>query len=886
MKSNDLKREIQDHLDRRAAELERQGLTPAVARRQARLEFGSVDNCSEETRAAAGWPRLESWWRDLRLGARALRRSPGFTCAAVVMLALGIGANAVLFSMVDWLLLRPLPGVSTPAQLVYLEDSRAGGARDNGFSFVNLEDIRRQSSAVFSDVAGVNPLARDGLTVAGVTRPTWTNDVTGNFFSLLGVHAALGRLLTPADAARGPNAEHRIVIAWSLWQSRFGGRHDVIGQQVEVNGRQMEIIGVAPRGFRGAIPVLEPQAYLPVTASADAATLASRGELTDLMLVARLQPGAALASAQPMLAGIAHRLAQAYPKDDPWTGLRAVHLTAEPPGAGGSDTDPLRPIAAIFLALAGLVLLLACVNLASLLLVRADARRRELAVRAALGAGRARLARLLLLENAWVALAGGLAGLALALAGCRALDRIRLDAIHIQLGVGLSWHVLAYTAGLTLFTLLATGIAPAWRGSRAPLNAVLQQGRGAGGGRQRLRSMLVTGELAGTLLLLVLAGLFLRSLSAAQSQALGFEPGHVLNMTLDPHEVGLDQAAALRFYDALLPRVRHLPGVTAASLAWTVPMGTLTGGAGLKLPGQPTAPGQPPPSAGENVVTSGYFATMAIPLLRGRDFTGADTATSPHVAVINQAMARRFWPHQSALGQTFALSDAPNVPVQVVGVATDSRTGTPSEAIGSYIYLALAQYPNPSLGAGSSNLLPQEVLQIRTAGPPMAIAPEVASVIRRLAPTMPVLDVEPMSALLDGLNGLGLFRLGALIAGALGALALLLAAIGVFGVVAYAASQRTHELGVRAALGARRGQLLALVLRQALWILAIALVVGLALAAAAALAINGLLVGVSGHDPVTYLAAAALMAAITLAASLVPALRAMRADPLAALRCE
>ncbi|MGH9477006.1 MAG: ADOP family duplicated permease [Terriglobales bacterium] len=882
MKTSDLSREIQDHLDHRAAELERQGLAPAAARRQARLEFGSVDKCSEETRAAAGWPRLESWWRDLQLGARALRRSPGFTCAAVVMLALGIGANAVLFSMVDWLLLRPLPGVSNPAQLAYLEDSRAGGGRDNGFSFVNLEDIRRQSSAVFSDVAGVNPLARDGLTVAGVTQPTWTNDVTGNFFSLLGVHAALGRLLSPADDARGPNAKPRIVLAWSLWQSRFGGRLDVIGQQVEVNGRQAEIIGVAPSGFRGAVPALEAQAYLPVTASADAATLASRGQLTDLMLVARLRPRVALAAAQPMLAGIAHRLAQAYPKDDPWTGLRAYHLTAEPPGAGASDADPLRPIAAIFLALAGLVLLLVCVNLASLLLVRAEGRRRELAVRAALGAGRARLARLLLLENAWVALAGGLAGLALALAGCRALDRVQLRAIPVQLGVGLSWHVLAYTAGLTLFTLVATGIAPAWRGSRAPLNAVLQQGRGAGGGRQRLRSMLVTGELAGTLLLLVLAGLFLRSLSAAQRQDLGFKPDHVLNLTLDPHEIGLDQAASQRFYDALLSRVRGLPGVTAASLAGTVPMGPLTEDAAFKLPGQHATPGQPLPEAGKNVVTPDYFNTMGIPLLRGRDFSAADAAASPRVAVINESMARRFWPRQSPVGQAFDLANAAKVPVRVIGVVADSRSGSPSETIGPYLYLAQAQYPNPDFSAD----LPQNVLQLRTSGPPMALVPEVEAAIHAGAPTMPVLNVEPMSAVVNSLNGLALFRLGAWIAGALGALALLLAAIGVFGVVAYAASQRTHELGVRAALGARRGQLLALVLRQALWILAIALAVGLALAAAAALAINGLLVGVSGHDPLTYLAAAALTAAITLAASLVPALRALRADPLAALRCE
>ncbi|MGH9392792.1 MAG: ABC transporter permease, partial [Terriglobales bacterium] len=381
----------------------------------------------------------------------------------------------------------------------------------------------------------------------------------------------------------------------------------------------------------------------------------------------------------------------------------------------------------------------------------------------------------------------------------------------------------------------------------------MQQSRGAGGRPQRTRTALVASELAGSLMLLVVAGLFLRSLVAAQHLDLGFSPGQVLNLTLDPHQIGMGPAARVQFHDALLQRVRRLPGVSSASLAGSAPFDGVNDGAEIRLPGQGLAPHDASASAGVNIVTPEYLPTMGIPLLRGRAFTDADAAGSARVGLINQAMASRFWPHQDAVGQFFALSDHPNAPIQVIGIAANSRTGSISDSIGPYFYLPLAQWPLDSLYADAMNPLSQEVLQVRTQGAPMALSPAVEAVIHGLAPRMPVLEVEPMAALLDSLNGLALFRLGALLAGILGALGLLLAGIGVFGVVAYAASQRTHEIGVRVALGARRSQVLALVLRQALWMLALGLALGLLLAAAASLAVNNLLIGVSGRDPVTYL---------------------------------
>ncbi|MGH9482834.1 MAG: ADOP family duplicated permease, partial [Terriglobales bacterium] len=703
--------EIANHIADRAADLAKTGMTPEQALRRARIEFGGAEKFTEQAREATGSHILESVKQDLRFGLRLLRKSPGFTVTAVLMLALGIGVNAALFSVVDWLLLRPLP-VAQPGQLTYLISNDQFGGRDNGFSYPNFADIRDQTRAVFSGVAGFEPFERDGLTVAGATAPVWTNYVSGNYFFLLGIHPALGRLFQPGDGATpGQNAE--LVLSYSYWQAHFGGRRDVLGRQVAVNGRPVHIIGVAPRGFHGALAVLDSQAFLPFSmysgggfggASDFFHERGSKGGV--IMIIARRRAGVSLAQIQPALQVVGQRLARQYPKDDPWRSVAAIPLTSEPPGPASGASDPLRIAAAMFLALGGLVLLLACVNIASLLLARAAVRRREMAVRAALGAGRRRLLRQMLLESLVLALLGGAGGLLVAVAASHGLNRLPLGAaIPVVLSFGLSWRVFAYTAAVALAAGFTIGLTPAWQASRVPPSAVLHGGtRAALGARTRLRSTLVVAEIAGSLALLIVAGLFVRSLRSVQRVDLGFNPSSVLNLSLDPHETGYGETRALAFYDALLRRVRALPGASSACVAAAAPFGPVSYGERLAIPGFRSAPNHPP-YAGYNSVTPGYFSTLGIRLLRGRAIAPSDGANTTRVAVVNQTMAQRYWPAGDALGRTFTMTSDAAHPVQVVGIVADSYTDSLSSPVGPYLYLPLAQsYKTPA------------VLQIRAPG--------------------------------------------------------------------------------------------------------------------------------------------------------------------------
>jgi len=816
--------------------------------------------------------------QDVRFALRMLRKSPGFTVVAVLTLALGIGANTSIFSMVDWLMLRPLP-VKDGGQLTYLVAQLKGGGYQNGFSFPNYDDIRNQSASVFSNVAGVQPFQMDGLSADGKTVQIWTSYVTGDFFEMLGIKPALGRFILPSEG-KVAGADPVLVLSYSYWQAHFDGDPNIIGKKVAVNGQPVTIIGVAPKGFQGALAILDTQGYLPVSMAC--ATLAAKSDvLTNrqgeigMILIGRLKPGENLSAAQHVLRVVAERLSSEYPTIDKWSSMEARKLTAAPPSAGNSQ--PLPVIAGLFLFLAGTVLLLACVNVANLLLVRAGVRGREMAVRAALGAGRGRLMRQLFTESILLALLGCAGGIALGIGGSRVLNSLKLGtAIPITLDFNFNWRVFSYAFVAALLTGSVVGFVPAIRVSRGNLSEVLHEGgRTATGRRQWLRSTLVVAQVAGSLMLLIVAGLFVRSLQYVQHTDLGFDPSHVLNISMDPHEAGYDSVKGERFLQNLAERVRTLPGVQSASIAATVPMGLDTYGAELKIAGYEPTKDHGSIFVGENAVSPEYFETMNIPLVEGRDFLDSDAANAPHVAIINEAMAKTYWRGEDTVGRQFTIVDDPTHPVQIVGVVKDSVTGSITDTIGPYLYVPFAQkYIAPA------------TLQVRTRTVPESMTSGILGIIRTIEPAMPTFDVLPMVKALDTVNGLMLYRLGAYLAALLGCLGLLLAIVGVYGIVSCAASQRTHEIGVRMALGAQPGQILKMIFRQGTLIVGVGLGVGILAALGISKMVGSLLVGVGGADPLTYAVVSTLLAIVALAACWIPARRAMRVDPMVALRYE
>jgi predicted permease len=706
----------------------------------------------------------------------------------------------------------------------------------------------------------------------------WTSYVSGNFFEMMGVRPALGRLMLPAEG-QVAGADPILVLGYAFWKSRFGGDPGIVGKTVEVNGHPVTVIGVAPEGFRGISEILDTQGYLPVGMQVldnrTQSDFLSRREAKNLFLIARLRAGVGIESAQSTLRVVGERLAREYPKENQWTTLQASHLG--PLGPFIDTTDPMPMVAAIFLTLAALVLLLAGVNVANTLLVRATVRQREMAIRAALGAARARLVRQLLTESLVLGLLGCAGGIFLGVGTIQALSAIPVQtALPIVFDFRFDWRVFTYAFAAGLLVALLVGTFPALMASRSRLSEVLHEGgRSVAGGGQRLRKSLVVLQVAGSLVLLIIAGLFARSLRKVQHSDLGFDPSHVFNLSMDTHEAGYNEKRARAFQQELLERVRALPEVQSASLAATVPMGYYSEGSSLQVEGYEPRPGHEDLYAGYNVVSSEYFTTMRIPLVQGRDIRNTDGPDAPRVAIINQAMAERFWPQQNPLGRHFAMSGDPEHPLEVIGVVKNSRTGGMYGPFEPHFYLAFAQkYALPV------------TLQVRTAGSPEALAPQVLGIVRTLEPAMPVFDVMSMTKALDTLNGLMQFRLASGLAACFGMLGLILALVGVYGVVSYSAVQRTHEIGIRMALGAERQDVLRLVIGQGFRLTFLGVAIGVACALALAQLLASLLYEVEPTDPVTFITISLFLTAVALLASYIPARRATKADPMVALRYE
>ena len=875
-----LQEEIREHLALQTADNLRAGLPPAEARRQAVLKFGPTETVRQEYWAERGLALFEAVLRDLRFGWRSLRKSPGFTAVAVVTLALGIGANTAIFSMIDTLLIKPLP-VPKPRELTFLVFPRDASHFDPAFSGPEFRQLGEQTRDLFSEMNAMilgglsGPASRaDGLTVDGITRPAQTLFVSGEFFQMLGIRPYLGRFILPSEGS-DPGSDPVVVMSYRYWKARFHADPGILGKAAYVNGRPVTIVGVAPKGFYGPTPIVDMEAYLPLNmrtveteGNTDLLTAETR---RDLLIVARLAPGVSIERANTVLAPLGQRLMKQYPRPGESNVLLARPL--RPPGLINGP-NPLPALAGLFLTLAGTVFALACLNVANLSLVRASGHQREMAVRAALGGSRLCLVRHLLSETVLLTLFGTAAGV---VAGWLALRAVSATAIVTDLPIVFEFpfhfRVLFYGLAVAALAAAIVGVLPALRVSKENLSNILNEsGRSSTGRSQRTRSVLVAAQVAGSLGLLIVAGLFLRSLHSAQHANLGFDPSHVLDVALDPGEIGYSPVQASDFYRQLLARTRALPGVQTASLAMTPPLGDNTPSNEITIPGRVSQHGEEL-HADFNAASPDNFATMKVAVLRGRDFLDSDTESSPRVAVINEVMAERFWPGVNPVGQSFRRNGDALHTIEIVGVVRNSRIVDVYSPIGPAFYVPLSQAYTSA-----------QTLQVRTAGSPQSIAPEVLSVVRELAPTTPVLSVRTMADVVR--NDLFLFNLGARLTAALGLLGLTLAVVGIYGVMTYAIGQRTQEIGVRMALGAPRGTILWMVSRQGLAIVGAGLAIGLLLAFGVSRLVGEFLVGIGPTDPVTYVTVSVLLSIIALAACYVPARRATHVEPTVALRYE
>jgi predicted permease len=873
----DLSEELQYHLEKKIQEHFAAGLTQEEARRKALREFGGVELSKEKCRDSRRVRIIETAFQDVRFGLRMLHKNLGLTAIAVLTLGLGIGANTAIFSMVNSFLLRPLP-IRDPDQLTVLAMQLKKGELQTGFSYPEFEDLQKQSSSVFSDMIALS-LNAGGLTLNGKAEPIVVYDVSGNFFAALGVRPLLGRFILPEEGSVTA-VNPVIVLGYSFWLTRFGGDPGIVGKTVLYNGRPVTVIGITPREFHGVSALVDVQGYLPlgmqqIDSSYEQDIPTNRG-YRNLVVYARLAKGVALPAAQSALDVIGDRLAKENPKTE-----EGMTISVFPERFSRPGPDPDRPVlkvSVLFLVLAALVLVLACVNIANFLLVRATARQREMAIRTALGGTRLRLIRQLLTESVLLALCGGIAGILFGLAASNALSSIGHvgTTLPVLLDFHLDWRVFGYAFGAALVTGLVVGIVPALRGSRrGVIETIRDGGRTMTGSRSRLRAVLVAAQVGGSLMLLIVAGLMIRSLSHAQRSDLGFDPRHVLNFTLDPNEIGYNKQQGLQFYTELLERIESMPGVEAAGVAFSVPMGYYNDTDWVEVPGYEVPHGEAQPIAGYNVVTAGYFRTMGIPLLEGRDFTRADDENSAWAAIVNETMARKFWPNQSAIGHEFRVASDHVHSLRVVGVVKNSRTLGMVGPIREYFYQPFAQ--------GYTSLA---VLQVRTTFAPETMIASIRQQVASLAPSMPVFDVRTMLQALYTINGFLLFQLAAALAGILGALGLILALVGVFGVISFSVSQRTNEIGIRMAMGAAQSSILRMILRQGVWIISGGVAAGVFLTLAIARLVGNFISGVSPYDPLTYLSVSALLMLVGLFACYIPAHRATRVDPMVALRYE
>ena len=820
--------------------------------------------------------------QDLLGGLRMLKKSPGFTFVAVLSLALGIGANTAIFTIINAVFLHPLP-VEEPARLaeMFTRDTLTVDTNTNfqltPTSLPNYEDYRDQNT-VFSGLADVTfPIP---LNWGGQAEPQQLNAmlVSGNFFDVLGVKPYRGRtFIADGDKKIGGNPE--VVLSYSLWAQRFGSDNKFIGQTITLNGTPYTIVGVTPPGFKGIVSLGRPDVlWVPMTMRDYVLT----GQLKDLennrrfrwtSIVGRLKPQVSVTEARAAMKTVASGLEKEYPRENQGRTVELYPLNESTLGINQRKQFSLA--GGVLMGVVGLVLLIACVNLANLLLAQASKREKELSIRAAMGAGRGRLVRQLLTESAVLSLLGGLAGLLVAYWGRNVLWSFRPPFLPDgSIDLSFDARVVGFTLLISVLTGLLFGIIPAIKASGTDVNEVLKTG-GRGGAlgwtHNRLRGLLVISEMALALVALVGSGLFLRSMQNAQQFNPGFESQDLFQMNFDLGALRYDQNHGQQFFRDAIERAKSVPGVTAASVSAN---GIFGGGISATIfrEGEQTDPNNRGTLVNLDDVTPGHFATMGILLLSGRDFTDFDRENTTPVAVINQAMANLLWPGQEALGKRFAIVQEPNL-LQVVGVVGTTVIGQIGEDPQPVAYFPMRQQYSPVA-----------TLVVRTTGNPELLLGAVRTQVQQIDKNLAFTNAQTVQQLLG--QGLWPARMGAALLGLFGALAMILASIGIYGVLAYSVAQRTSEIGLRMALGAQPRQVLGLVLRQGMLLALIGAAVGILVALPVARMAAGLLYGVSATDPLTYAGITLLLMGVAVLACYLPARRATRIDPLVALRVD
>ena len=802
---------------------------------------------------------MDNFISDLRYAYRTFVRNPGFTIVAVLSLALGIGVNVVIFSVVNAVLAKPILGASDPDRLVRVYRGQ--------HSPLSYQDFRtfRDSTRSFSGMVGERlqgvTVDRDGQSVAMQVAV-----VPDDYFATLGVSAAAGRLFS------GESNQPVVVLANGYWQRTLAGDPNIVGRGLRLNDSPFSVVGVASAEFTSSVPMWKPEAFVPFSAAravlgADPATWDG-----SVYVTARLASSATKSSAQAELDVRTRQLVAANP--DTKRGM-TVRLD-EARGVIAEIRTPATVASTFLMVIVGLVLLIACANVANLLLARATSRRREIGVRLAIGASRGRLVRQLLTENAMLALIGGAAAFVAAVQAAHALAGLLSASIPVDLALSFApdRRVLLYTIGVSLATALLFGLAPALQSVKRDLVSALRDDADRSGYRRsKLRSTLVIGQVLLCTVLVAGSMLFLRSLGNAKEINPGFRVGGVVDIPIDLRPRQLSEQAGGALYTRVLDETRAMPGVTSATMANVVPLSGSNNGTSIWLENAPVAAGQRLPQVYFNVVATQYFRTMGIPLIRGRDVAANDVATADRVVVINETMARRFWPSDEALGKRLS-ADGPSGPwVRIIGVVKDTKYNSLGETTPPFMYLPLAQAYQSSM-----------IVQLRTSTPASSVGEAVGKVVRALDPQLPAL--RPTTLEQDMQLALLPAKVGAALLGTFGTLALLLATVGIYGVASFAVARRTREIGIRAALGAQQGDVLRLVVGESMRRVAIGLGLGLAGALGLARVLASQLYGVGAVDPVTFILTPVILGGVALVASLVPARRAMGVDPLVALRSE
>jgi putative ABC transport system permease protein len=820
---------------------------------------------------------MKNLFNDIRLGFRIMRKRPILTAAVVFTLSLGIGANTVIFNLGETLLRRPLP-VEQPDELQVLFTKKAGADGYGSLSYPDYVDYRK-TNTVFSGLIAYSVLPLS-FSASGQNERVWGEIVTGEYFNMLGVKPVVGRLLSPDDD-KTPGWHPVVVLSHSFWQARFGGDPNIVGKPIAVNGRPYTIIGVAPAEFQGVFYVgFSAKLWIPMMQHGEA-VVGSSGSLYQrdnrwLKVMGRLKPGVSAAESRASMRIMAQQLSTAYPatnKDLTVEVFPELDARPEPESAGNLSLASM-----VFSGLIGLVLLIACANVASLLLAQASSRQNEIAVRLALGATRFRLFQQILTENILLALLSGAASLIIAILASRAISGLRLSTdIPFELVLPLDFRGFIFTLLLSLMSGIIFGLLPALRLCRADLRLALntEGARGTGGKtKARLLAALVVGQLTISVIVLVTAGLFVRSMQGAQQINPGFDTRNALLLSVDPGLQGYDEARTRNFYRDLLDRLKGLPRVEAATIVSPLPLDFVSSSSIVIVEGSDLKPEDNRREVLRSIVGPGYFQAMGAPLLEGRDFSDTDTGQTTKVAIINETMAKRFWSNQLAIGKRFRLESDSGPTYEVVGVAKNGR------------YRSLGELPRPYFYIPYSQNFSHDPMTIvlRAAGDPQALASGARNQIQSLDAQLPIFEVKTMDEHMT--RSLFGSKIGAIFTGVFGLLALTLALMGLYGVIWHSVAMRTREIGIRMALGSQQSDILKMVLKQGLFMAVLGAAFGLIGAFGVGQLLAGLLYGIGAVDLAIYGGVSLIFIICALLASYFPARKATKVNPITALRAE